>query len=84
MSGSTIVVGAAVETLGGRAYVFKAQTGALVHTLTSPNAQTNGYFGWVDDASGNAVVVGAWFETADSYAGAGHAYIYFMAPPFSS
>jgi hypothetical protein len=30
----------------GRAYVFSGQTGALLYTLTSPNEQSAGAFGW--------------------------------------
>jgi hypothetical protein len=29
----------------GRAYVFNGQTGAVIHTLVSPNAQAGGHFG---------------------------------------
>jgi hypothetical protein len=82
VSGNTVLVGAWNETANGyvgagHAYIYNAKTGALLHTLTSPNAQTNGEFGGFGIAvSGNIVVVGAWNEAANGYAGAGRAYIY--------
>jgi hypothetical protein len=88
VNGNTVDVSAWLETAHGYAgaghvYVFNYETGGLLNTLTSPNAQTNGGFGESDAAGGNIVVVGAWAETADGYAGAGNAYVYFVAPPFS-
>jgi FG-GAP repeat len=86
-SGNFIVVAAYNETANGYAgaghfYIFNIETGALITTLTSPNAQANGGFGEAVAAIGNIVVVGAPFEAAEGYAGAGHAYVYLMAPPF--
>lgn len=81
-SSNFIVVAAYNETANGytgagHAYIYSARTGALLHTLTSPNAQTGGEFGGFGAAvSGNIVVVGAWNEAANGYAEAGHAYIY--------
>jgi len=80
ISGTTVVVGAPFETAGGsseagHAYVFKATTGALVSVLTSPNAQTDGYFGYSVAISGTTVVVGA-RQTASGYLEAGHAYVF--------
>ena len=78
----TVVVGAPYESLGagytdaGRAYTFNAGTGALLSTLTSPNAQAVGYFGYSVAMSGKTVVIGAPYETADTFGVAGHAYIY--------
>ena len=78
----TVVVGAPYESLGGaftdagRAYTFNAGTGAIISTLTSPNAQAVGFFGWSVAISGKTVVVGAPYETADAFGVAGHAYIY--------
>jgi hypothetical protein len=85
VTGNIVVVGAWLETGNGyagagNAYVFNSETGALITMLTSQNSQTNGGFGFTAAASGNVVVVGAWFETADGYAGAGHAYIYYIGP----
>ena len=81
VGGTTVVVGAPGENASeyvsaGHAYVFKATTGALITTLTSPNAQTNGEFGVSVAVSGTTVVVGARFETASGYLYAGHAYIF--------
>jgi hypothetical protein len=85
VSGNIVVVGAWLEAAdgyagAGHAYAFNSETGALIRTLTSPNSQTNGGFGFTAAASGNIVVVGAWFETANGYAGAGHAYVYYAGP----
>ncbi|MGC2289579.1 MAG: hypothetical protein WA688_06955 [Thermoplasmata archaeon] len=81
ISGKTVVVGAPVETVSGNmyaghAYTFKGKTGALISTLTSPNAQTDGSFGWSVAVSGTTVVVGAIGETASGYDSAGHSYVF--------
>jgi hypothetical protein len=81
ISGSTVVVGAYCETadgysLAGNAYVFNATTGALINTLTSPNAQTDGYFGESVAISGDTAVVGAYGEAAGGYSVAGNAYVF--------
>ena len=81
ISGKLAVVGAFYETAGGypsagHAYVFNANTGALVHTLTSPNAQVDGEFGVSVAISGSLAVVGAQYEAAGGYPSAGHAYIF--------
>jgi hypothetical protein len=88
LNGNTVDVSGWLETANGQAgaghvYVFNIDTGALIRTLTSPNAQTNGGFGEAVAAIGNIVVVGAPFEAADGYAAAGNAYVYFMAPSLS-
>lgn len=81
MNGKLVTVGAVDETAdgysdAGHAYVFNANTGKLIQTLTSPNAQSYGWFGYSVSMSGKLVTVGAQEETADGYAGAGHAYIF--------
>jgi hypothetical protein len=81
IDGNTVVVGADGETVGGysdtgHVYVFNAQTGALIATLNSPNAQYGGYFGYSVAISGNTVVVGAYYETFGGYSWAGHAYVF--------
>jgi len=88
LNGNTVDVSGWLETANGQAgaghvYIFNIDTGALIRTLTSPNAQTSGGFGEAVAAIGNIVVVGAPFEAADGYAAAGHAY-YYLGPPFSS
>jgi FG-GAP repeat len=62
-----VVVGAPYETAegdqyAGHAYTFSIKTGDLISTLTSPNAQQSGYFGYSVAASGKTVVVGAYNE----------------------
>jgi hypothetical protein len=81
ISGTTVAVGAPRETANalpgaGRAYVFDATDGSLITTLTSPNAQMNGFFGDSVSISGTTVVVGAPFETANALLFAGNAYVF--------
>src|SRR5207253_1727850 len=81
ITGTTVVVGAPRETANalsgaGHAYVFDATDGSLTTTLTSPNAQTAGGFGFSVSTSGTTVVVGAPFETANLQPKAGHAYVF--------
>ena len=84
VSGNTIVVGAHGESNGenayqGHAYIFNAETGNLVATLTSPNAEGSGAFGWSVAVNGNTIVVGAYWEVNAKYierAYAGNAYIF--------
>jgi FG-GAP repeat len=84
ISGSTVVVGTYGETASGLAdaghvYTFDAATGSVVSTLTSPNAQLNGGFGWSVGISGKLVVVGAARESSSGLTFAGNAYS-FLAP----
>jgi hypothetical protein len=79
ISGTTVVVGAPDETANlmrtaGHAYVFDASTGSLIASLTSPYAQTFGFFGFSVSISCSTVVVGAYNEIANGQPGAGHAY----------
>src|SRR2546427_400096 len=85
VSGTTVVVGAPLESAGtpaqmvaGNAYVFDATDGSLITTLTSPNTQTDGVFGLSVAVSGTTVVVGAHLESAGTPAqlAAGHAYVF--------
>ena len=80
-SGKLAVVGAPGENAdgyssAGHAYVFSASTGKLITTLTSPNAQEDGYFGYAVAISGKFAIVGAFFETANGESYAGHAYVF--------
>jgi hypothetical protein len=66
VSGNLVVVGEDFDKdIVGHAYVFDAQTGVLLSTLTSPNTQAfplppcGGCFGHSVAISGNLVVVGA-------------------------
>lgn len=81
ISGTTVVVGAPGETVSGEygaghAYAFSAATGHLISTLTSPNAQGGGNFGFSAAISGTTVLVGAPFENASGDSEAGHAYTF--------
>ncbi len=60
----------------GEVFITNAKTGQVLYTLTSPNAQTDGRFGWDVAASGEDVVVGAFKETADNLTEAGNAYVF--------
>jgi FG-GAP repeat protein len=78
------VVGAPDESPGGlyqagQVYVFSSTTGVLLATLTSPNVQVDGQFGYSVAVNGNLIIVGAPTETASGYAYAGHAYIFNLA-----
>ena len=64
------------QTVAGHAYSFDATTGFLTTTLTSPNAQAGGEFGYSVAVSGTTAVVGAQLETGSGFATAGHAYIF--------
>ncbi len=81
-----LLVGAYAEdsgaySAGGRAYLFSGATGALLHTLTSPNPETDGYFGsvaGVPDVDGDGrgdLLVGAWRESGGAFE-AGRAYLF--------
>jgi len=79
-SGGLVVIGAPHENVSGQldaghAYVLSAKTGALISTLTSPNAQTYGYFGYSVAISGKTVLVGAPYENVSGQLDAGHAYV---------
>ena len=80
VSGNSLVVGAIGEAAGGFAaaghvYVFD-DAGSLMTTLTSPNPQTAGDFGFGAAVSGDIVIVGSPGEVAGGFARAGHAYVF--------
>src|SRR5439155_27243018 len=80
VSGNSLVVGAIGEAAGGFAaaghvYVFD-DAGSLMTTLTSPNPQTAGGFGFGAAVSGDIVIVGSPGEVAGGSARSGHAYIF--------
>lgn len=79
LSGNTVVIGAPTEnasgySFAGHAYSFNVKTGKLIYTFTSPNAQSEGYFGWSIALNSMTIVVGALSETASGFQQAGHAY----------
>ncbi|WP_435640813.1 hypothetical protein [Micavibrio aeruginosavorus] len=87
MSGNLAVVGVYQDesdgTTGilnaGRAYVFDADTGALVATLNNPTPHASDFFGYAVAIDGNTVVVGAYQDESDGEAGtsaAGRAYVF--------
>ena len=81
ISGKLAIVGAPGEAVNGtayagHAYVYNATTWKVIKTLSSPNAQDYGYFGWSVAISSGLAVVGAYGENASGYIGAGHAYVY--------
>ena len=87
VSGTTVVVGAPGESAGtpaqtqaGNAYVFDATDGSLITTLTSPNAQANGEFGFSVAVTeiDPIVVVGAPGESGGGSPAGGHAYVFFF------
>jgi len=79
LSGQTVVVGSHRDdtsfTDSGRAFVFDAVTGGLVHTLLNPSPAANDWFGFAVAVSGNHVAVSA--ERDDTLAtDAGQAYLF--------
>lgn len=82
LAGTLVMVGAPQESVGGMqgagdAYVFNATSGNLVDTLSSPNAQSSGFFGWsVAISSNNIAIVGAFGESVNGVPFTGHAYIF--------
>ena len=83
IDGNNAIVGAYLEdeagvTNSGKAYIFNVTTGALVHTLSNPNASgtaATDYFGDGVAISGNYCIVGAWGED-DGANQSGTAYIF--------
>ena len=81
--GSILVVGAPGEAVSGQVgdgaghvYTFNAETGGLISTLTSPNAQYVGHFGSSVSVRSNMVAVGAPDETVSGQPRAGHVYTF--------
>src|SRR6266568_6968596 len=59
----------------GHVYIFDP-TGSLLATLSSPNPQAGGEFGWSVATNDTTVVVGAPNENANALGGAGHTYVF--------
>ncbi|MDG7011234.1 MAG: hypothetical protein JRN57_03845 [Nitrososphaerota archaeon] len=87
VSGSIVVVGAPNETENGivgagRAYSFNGESGLLIRTFASPNAQAGGHFGYSVGMSDNNVLntsrvaVGAPGEAVGGVEEAGRAYVF--------
>ncbi|MEM6328226.1 MAG: FG-GAP-like repeat-containing protein [Bacteroidota bacterium] len=91
-----LLVGAPFEDvsgrdLAGRIYIFSGDDGALIRTLSSPNAEDNGRFGSavalageVDDDNTADQIVGAPGETVNGQAEAGRAYLLLSASVVST
>jgi hypothetical protein len=85
---SDLLVGAIYESpnglsQAGRAYLFSGATGALLHTLESPNPEAGGHFGLtvsgVPDTDGDGrgdLLVGGYYEDRDGVSDAGRAYLF--------
>ena len=84
ISGNRVVVGASYEddaggTNSGKAYIFDATTGSLLHTLHNPNAYSTSdtdNFGTSVSISGTNVIVGACSEDDAGGTYSGKAYVY--------
>jgi FG-GAP repeat len=63
LSGGKALVGAQSDTTtgtgSGRAYLFDATTGAVLHTIENPTPATNDQFGGAVSLSGNLALIGA-------------------------
>ncbi len=60
----------------GAVYEFRVGSGKLYQSLSSPNAQLNGFFGASLSVSGSTLMVGAWQESVGGVTGVGRAYLY--------
>ena len=84
ISGDYAIVGAYAEadaggTYSGKAYIYNATTGALLHTLDNPNpygTSQSDQFGHSVSISGNYAIVGAKAEDDAGGVQSGKAYIY--------
>jgi hypothetical protein len=85
MDGDYLIVGSQNEsdasgnTVSGQAYIFNVTTGALLHTLSNPNAYDSPIedrFGNAVAISGNYAIVGAYTEDDAVGLGQGKAYIF--------
>jgi hypothetical protein len=86
-----VVVGSPYETVSGaseagRVYVFSQTSGSLLYTLTSPNSQAGGQFGYAVSAADGIILVGAPDETSGGFGLAGNAYVFniFNGAPIST
>ena len=84
ISGNRVVVGADGEgdaggTQSGKAYIFDATTGSLLHTLNNPNADgtsAGDVFGKAVAISGNLALIGVPYEDDAGGTDSGKAYVY--------
>ena len=86
VDGNRIIVSAVYEddasgANSGKAYIFDATTGSLLHTLHNPNAygtSADDYFGRAVAISGNLAVIEAYLE---DYLGSGSGSVYVYQIP---
>ncbi|MFN7973900.1 MAG: integrin alpha [Acidobacteriota bacterium] len=83
-----LLIAASNETVsgivGGRCYVFDGATGALLHTLISPNNQAGGQFGYFvagardldGDSLGDLIIGAKWEEAGGGPTDGGRAYVF--------
>ena len=85
IDGNRCIVGAHLEesatgeSAAGRAYIFDANTGNLLHTLDNPNAYgtaVTDYFGRHLDINNNRCIVSAYYEDDADGLNSGKAYIF--------
>lgn len=78
VSGSTIVVGAPFDSVGGSAYVFNRQGGSWVETqkLTASDGTGSELFGFSVAVSGSTIVVGAQTDQIGDNPSQGSAYVF--------
>ena len=81
VDGTRAVVGAYADDPGGvtnagTAYVFNANTGALISTLNNPAPANNDNFGWSVEISGTTAIVGAHRDNPGGVGDAGRAYVF--------
>lgn len=78
---NTAIIGAPQDdpgglTSAGTAYVFNANTGALISTLNNPDPANNDAFGWSVEISGTTAIVGAHRNDPGGVGDAGTAYVF--------
>jgi hypothetical protein len=80
VAGNLALVGAYGDDVtgsnSGRAYLFDATTGALLHTLENPSPHNNDYFGSAVSMAGNLALVGAYGDDVTG-SNSGRAYLFF-------
>ena len=87
--GDRLAVGAYRESGGaitdsGRVYIYDLSgTWSLTQTLTSPNAESIGYFGNSVSLYGNRLAIGADYENAGGIGNSGRVYIYDLSGTWS-
>lgn len=81
ISGTRAIAGAPGESdagggFSGKAYIYDATNGSLLHTLDNPTPQAGANFGKSVAIDGNNAIVGAWQEDSVGETNSGAAYIF--------